>query len=90
MPPGAPHLPHQLQELLQPQLELQAALDLAQPRTVLITPGQSHAAVVPLQGLHHAPRILKDVHVAELLAAGLLRKPSCSMAAGTADVVTQM
>lgn len=43
------HLSHQFQELLQSQLELQAALRLAQPHPVHLTPRQRCTAVVLLQ-----------------------------------------
>lgn len=59
----AAHLAHQLYELLQAQLKLQAALDLLQPAPVISTPGQCCAAVVLLQSINHFADISKDMHV---------------------------
>jgi hypothetical protein len=52
---------------LHPQLELQLALVLAQPRAVGLAPGERGRAVVPAQRLQHAARARVDVRVHQLL-----------------------
>ena len=71
------YLGHELQELLQPEFELQAALGLPQPRPVLNTPCQGRTAVVLGQGLNHALCLAENVHVRQRARACLLGQAGC-------------
>lgn len=60
---GAAHPADKLNELLQAQLKLQAALDLLQPASVLSTPVKRCTTVMLLQGRNDIADISKNVHV---------------------------